>query len=196
MNNKLVNPDQLLRDPHTTNASLTEVLVQQYYPYIFRLAYSIVRDAAEAEDVAQDTFVVALVRIDDCEPDTNFKAWLSTIAVNKCRDILRKRKTRFAFANAWKTVRSITGYQPTPEESAVRNETDERLWAAVDRLREKHRLPIVMRYLHNLSIREIAAILETKEGTIHSRLHYACKQLAVQLELGDDISILLKGEQP
>ncbi len=56
--------------------SLTENLVAQYYPYIVRLAQSILHDPAEAEDVAQDTFITALVRIEECDSDAKFKAWL------------------------------------------------------------------------------------------------------------------------
>lgn len=169
-------------DPGDT--TLTETLVTQYYPYIVRLAASILQDTAEAEDIAQETFIVALTRIDTCDPDSNLKAWLSTIAVNKCRDVLRKRKTKQAFQGMWQSLRLWAESPATPEETTVRHEAETRLWTAVNQLREKHRIPVLLRYVHNLSIREIAEILETKEGTIHSRLHYACKALGQQLEHG------------
>lgn len=171
--------------------SLTENLVAQYYPYIVRLAHSVLQDAAEAEDVAQETFVTALVRIEDCDPDANFKAWLSTIAVNKCRDLLRKRKTRQKFANAWQTVRML-GQSPTPEDIAEQSDTQSELWTAVNSLNDKHRLPILLRYVHNLSIREIAQVLDVKEGTIHSRLHHACKKLAGKIDFHLDAVSVVK----
>lgn len=171
--------------------SLTENLVAQYYPYIVRLALSILQDAAEAEDVAQETFITALVHIETCDPDTNFKAWLSTIAVNKCRDLLRKQKTRQKFANAWQTVRML-GQSPTPEDIAEQSDAQTELWQAVNKLNDKHRLPILLRYVHNLSIREIAQVLEVKEGTIHSRLHNACQKLAKQIEFNLDAMSMAK----
>lgn len=172
---------KILLDPTISSASLTEILVERYYAYIVRLAVSIVRSTAEAEDVAQDTFISALTRIDQLNPESNVRAWLSTIAVNKCRDLLRKRRRRQLFQSGIQMVHIER--QPAPEEAVVQQETAVRLWAAVDQLKEKHRLPIILRYVHNLSIPEIAEILETKEGTIYSRLHYACRQLGHQLEL-------------
>ncbi len=173
--------------------SLTELLVEQYYNYIVRLSASILHDLAEAEDVAQETFVVALTRIETIDPQINIKAWLSTIAVNKCRDILRKRKVRLKFQNVLEAVWIRSQPENLPESHAVRQETASHLWTAVDQLKEKHRLPILLRYMHNLSIREIAEILETKEGTIHSRLHYACQKLQIQLDFRDAPSKLVEG---
>jgi RNA polymerase sigma-70 factor (ECF subfamily) len=121
------------------------------------------------------------------------KAWLSTIAVNKCRDLLRKRQVKQKF----QTVLEMFWHRPDvtsqPEYMAVQGETAVCLWTAVDQLKEKHRLPILLRYMYNLSIREIADILHTREGTIHSRLHYACKQLQHQLELNDLPARLMEG---
>lgn len=56
------------------------------------------------------------------------------------------------------------------EEAALEAEKDEQLWRVVDSFGDKHRIPIIPRYVHQMSIFEIAKILEVKEGTIHSRL--------------------------
>jgi len=116
---------------------------------------------------------------------------LSTIAVNKCRDLLRKQKTRQKFASAWQTVR-LLGQSPTPEAIAEQSDTQTELWTAVNNLNDKHRFPILLRYVHNLSIREIAQVLEVKEGTIHSRLHNACKKLAEQIDFNLDTLSMVK----
>jgi len=183
----------ILADPSIPEESLTKMLVDQYYTYIVRLASSILRDMAEAEDVTQETFVSALLHINTVDPNTNLKAWLSTIAVNKCRDLLRKRKVRHKF----QTILEIFWDRPDPatlpERMAMHDEATSRLWTAVDQLKDKHRLPILLRYGHNLSIREIAEVLETKEGTIHSRLHYACKKLQHQLDVNESPVLLVEG---
>lgn len=180
-------------EPTISEATLTELLVEQYYAYIVRLSASILRDSAEAEDVAQETFVTALVKIETVDPQTNMKAWLSTIAVNKCRDILRKRKTRQKFQTVLESLYGNQSASNSPEATAVHQEMAVNLWTAVDRLKEKHRLPILLRYVHNLSIREIAEILGAKEGTIHSRLFYACQKLAAGLEVEEGQAKLLEG---
>lgn len=160
-----------------------EALVRQYYPYLYRLVYSIVGDRAEADDVTQESFVTAFKKVGQFEPGTNFRAWLSTIAVNKSRDRLRRRRSRQRLRQTLQAIASLVRSAPSPEEELVRKERDTELWAAVEALGERHRLPIILRYVHNLPIGEIADILQVKEGTIHSRLHYANEKLARQIKL-------------
>ncbi len=59
------------------------------------------------------------------------------------------------------------------------------LWQAVDSLGEKHRLPIILFYVHGLTAPEIAKVLEIREGTVYSWLHYACRKLAGQFANSD-----------
>ena len=70
---------------------------------------------------------------------------------------------------------------PTPEDALVWNERQRSLKQAVDSLDERHRLPVLLRYVHGLSVPEIAQALDEKEGTIYSRLHYANRKLRDQL---------------
>lgn len=170
----------------------TEQLVREYYPYIARLVQSIVHDAIEAEDIAQETFLTALLQIENNANIRNHKAWLSKIAVNKARDLLRRRAVRDRWQQLW---RGKTDKQQgrLPEDIAAQNETVQQLWLAVESLNEKHRLPIILRYGHNLPIREIADMLGVKEGTVHSRLHNGQKQLARLLDLEIESILLLQG---
>lgn len=165
------------------NTVRTEDLVRLYYAYLLRLVQSIVHDAQEAEDLVQETFISAMLTINKEAKSINYKAWLSKIAVNKARDQLRRRTVR----QKWQQVMrlNLRGEQRSqlPEEIASKNEETQALWLAVEALAEKHRVPIILRYGHGLPIREIAHLLDIKEGTVHSRLHYAQKQLAQQLKL-------------
>lgn len=167
--------------------------MQHYYPYIVRLVQSIVHDSGAAEDIAQDTFIAAMLTIDNEASNINYKGWLSKIAVNKARDLIRRRQVR----NRWQ---QLFGWRQTgqtadrmPEDIASSHEVAQQLWLAVESLTEKHRLPIVLRYGHNLSIKEIAQLLDIKEGTVHSRLHNGQKQLARMLELDAETILLLQG---
>jgi RNA polymerase sigma-70 factor (ECF subfamily) len=69
----------------------------------------------------------------------------------------------------------------SPEQTTIQNETDQAIWKAVSGLDEKHRLPVVLHYVHELNVPEIAKILHLSQGTVTSRLHYARKQLHAQL---------------
>lgn len=183
---------QVRGNPETIDAR-TEQLVRLYYPYIVRLVQSIVHNQAEAEDIAQETFIAAMLTIDNEVANINYKGWLSKIAVNKARDLLRRRQVRGRWQKVWqKAFRRQTNGR-LPEDIASQKETVQQLWLAVESLNEKHRLPIILRYGQNLSIREIATILEIKEGTVHSRLHNAQKQLAQRLGLEVESILLLQG---
>lgn len=168
-------------------------MVQLYYPYLVRLVQSIVHDLAEAEDIVQETFIAALLTIDNETDSINYKSWLSKIAVNKARDLLRRRNVRDRWQMLWRGRAHSQGH--LPEDIAAHNETVQKLWLAVASLNEKHRLPIILRYGHNLAIKEIAVLLELEEGTVHSRLHNAQKQLARMLDLDVENVLLLQGGQ-
>jgi RNA polymerase sigma-70 factor (ECF subfamily) len=188
-----LNPEQLLQRSHVRDPLITEALVQQYYAYVYRLALSILNDPDEAEDAAQETFIAAALNLDRYRGESSLKTWLYSIALNTCRGHLRKRKARNTMRKTWQAIYSLMSRPPTPEESALRAEADVQLWAAVDDLTEKHRVPIILRYAHNLTVPEIAQILEISEGTVHSRLHYARRKLQGVLSYSD---ILKKRGRP
>lgn len=176
-----LNVEQLLQRSQSDDPHVIEALVQQYHPFIYRLALSILDDPDEAEDATQEAFIAATMNLDRYRGESSLKTWLYAIALNTCRGHLRKRKARQTMRKTWRAVQSLVSRPPTPEESALQSEADTRLWAAVDNLGEKHRLPIVLRYVHSLSVPEIAQIMGLNEGTVHSRLHYARRKLQGQL---------------
>ncbi len=177
-----LNLEQLLQRSQTNDPVVIEALVSQYHPYIYRLALSILDDPDEAQDAVQDAFISATMNLDRYRGESSLKTWLYAIALNTCRGHLRKRRARQSMRKTWNAVQSLVSRPPTPEESALRSESDTRLWDAVDDLGEKHRLPVILRYVHSLSVPEIAQIMDINEGTIHSRLHYARRKLQGRLK--------------
>ena len=157
-------------------------LLREFYPYIHRLALSILNDVHEADDVAQETFILAHHALAGFRNESNPKTWLSAIAINASRGRLRKHKIRQVLANTIHSLHLLKNPPTSPEQAAIQNETDQCIWKTVDGLDEKHRLPVILRYVHELTVPEIAYILHLSQGTVHSRLHYARKQLHVQLE--------------
>ncbi|HUF40153.1 MAG TPA: RNA polymerase sigma factor [Anaerolineales bacterium] len=154
-----------------------ETLVRAYYPDVLRLAMSLLDDASDAEDAAQETFIAAAAGLDGFRGDSKIKTWLFGIAINVCRAQRRKLARRNRLQGALQVIARLASRSQSPEQAAVRNETGERLRAAVAALDEKHRVPIVLFYLHDLPVPEIARILGTRTGTVYSRLHYARKHL-------------------
>ena len=154
-----------------------ESLVAAYHPYIRRLAASILDDAAEADDAAQETFLAACRAGAGFRGQAEAKTWLTAIAVNLCRGMLRKRRMRERLQSALQALHLSRGNDPTPEKATLQHEAHRRIWKAVGALDEKHRLVVILRYVNELSAGEIAQALGASEGTVYSRLHYARQML-------------------
>ena len=160
-----------------------ETLVRQFETGVFRFALSVVDDPMEAAEIAQETFIAALRSLPSYQEKSSFKAWLFTIALNISRSRLRKRKMMERLRAALGGALLLESRKAkSPEEAVVQGERDAAVWRALSRLDEKHRLPVVLRYFQELSIAEIAQILNVNEGTIHSRLHHARERLQVELK--------------
>jgi RNA polymerase sigma-70 factor (ECF subfamily) len=181
--------DALLQQDEKDGQRLAQLLVDHYYPYLHRLAFSFLGDAAEADDAVQDGLLRALDRLDAYEPGTNLRGWLATIVVNRSRDMLRRRKVRLQ----WRRLTQRLGGAGRPaEDRALHGEARSALWEAVDQLDEKHRLPILLYYANGFSVSDIASMLDVREGTIHSRLHNARNRLANILAMTDNQDLVLE----
>ena len=182
MNHHSRDINRLLRCHHTNDPAIIKEMIQQYYAAIYRLAGSILYDSDEAKDATQDTFITAMTKLDQYQVGTNFKAWLYAIAVNTCRGYMRKRKRRESLNKVLTTVQALAAHPPSPERSVLQGEMRSQLWDAVDQLSDKHRITVVLRMVHGLTIQEIAQVLETKEKTVYSRLYSAFHKLRQQLD--------------
>ena len=160
-----------------------ERLIQTYQAGVFRLALSVLDDPLEANEAAQDTFIAALGALGHYQDKSTFKAWLYTIALNVSRSRLRKRKTAERLKNTLQALFKVQAQKtPTAEDAVIQNEKEAAVWQALETLGEKHRLPVVLRYFHDLSTAEIAEIMQISEGTVFSRLHTARERLRVEIK--------------
>ena len=175
---------RLIEQCRVGDSSAIESFVETYQQDVYRLALSILDDPHEADDATQESLLAALRALDSFHGASSLKTWLFSITVNICRTRLQKQKRR-------KRLRQILGgilqtaRTPSVEESTIETESDEALWHAIHQMDEKHRIPIVLRYYHDLSIAEIATILQIPEGTIHSRLNTARRLLHSALKEGN-----------
>ncbi len=179
--------EQLLESHPPDDPKIIEAAVKHYYPEVYRLSISILKDRDAAEDVTQDTFITAALKLDQFQGRAQFKTWLFTIAVNACRDHLRRKKTRQKFYNTLRAIQFLVPRPLLPEESALQNETQAQLWAAVDELGERQRVPIILHIAHDLSVHEISQILNVKEKTIYSRLYAGFRKLRQSLDGSVDL---------
>lgn len=175
---------RLIADCLAGDEHAIELLVRQYEADVFRLALSIVGDTAEAHEITQETFIAMLRSLSSYEERKSFKAWLYTIALNHSRSHLRKRKTLEKLRHTLTAIFRIeTQKLVSPEESVILSEQEKVLWDHLNRMDERFRTVVVLRYFHELSVPEISEILSVNEGTIHSRLHTARERLRQALEI-------------
>jgi RNA polymerase sigma-70 factor, ECF subfamily len=165
------------------DSSAIENFVQTYQQDIYRLALSILDDSNEAEDATQEALLTALRALDSFRGASSLKTWLYSITVNACRNRLQRHRRHERLTNILGEILQIRS-TPSVEESAMENESDQALWRAIHNMDPKHRIPIVLRYYHDLSVAEIADILQIPEGTVHSRLNTGRKQLHDVLKEG------------
>ena len=148
-------------------------LFERFQDRLYDLTCAILRDDAEAEDAVQDTFLRVFERIDRYQGASSFETWLVAVAINVCRDRLRRRKVRRALSLEWLApgwFARILGRGEDPAEAVLQREERRSLWDAVDRLDQRHRLPLILRYHYGLSCGEVAEVLGWTTGTVYVRL--------------------------
>ena len=184
-----MNLDHLLAVGQATDEQIVEYMVQTYYTMLYRLGLHMLRDHDDAEDAAQETIVTASQKIGQYRVGTEMRAWVYAIGVNTCRAMWRKRQwqNRLHEVLVW-LGQDRSDAAASPEHHTLRSERDAHLWQAINKLSEKHRLPLILRYAHELSTAEIADVLGINEGTVRSRLHYAHRQLEARLVLIEEVN--------
>ena len=175
---------RLIEQCRVGDLSAIESFVETYQQDIYRLALSILDDPTEADDATQEALLAALRALDSFHGTSSLKTWLFSITVNICRTRLQKQKRRERLRQILSGILQVTR-SPSVEESTIENESDEALWRLIHHMDEKHRIPVVLRYYHDLSIAEIAMILQIPEGTVHSRLNTARRLLHSALKEGN-----------
>jgi RNA polymerase sigma-70 factor (ECF subfamily) len=143
----------------------------------FRVAYGVLRNRQDAEDVAQDAFVRAHRSIHQLRDREKFRAWLVRMTWRLAIDRWR--------ANRRRTTREEAVDAPSPataEQQALARDRAAQLWKAIDALPGKLRIAIVLAAIEEHDIREVARLLDLPEGTVKSRLFLARKALAEKLQ--------------
>ncbi len=157
-------------------------LVTKYQNRLFNSMVHFLRDETEAEDVVQESFVLAFTRLHKFRGNSSFYTWLYRIAVNTAISRRRKKRPRVSVdRDLGDGGKGIGGAGPQPGDRLQESERAEQLHAALNRLGDEHRLILVLREMDGLSYEEISEILDAPVGTVRSRLHRARSQLKEEL---------------
>ena len=150
-------------------------------PLAYRVARGVLRNTADAEDVAQEALLRAYSKFDRLRDRNRFRAWLVRIVFRLALDRLRSGKRRELRDTLW----SQPERQPpgaTAEDLAVSNEFQAHVESALAELPEKLRLVLLLAAMEGHTIDEIASMLGISTGTVKSRIFYARRQLAEKLQ--------------
>ena len=180
----------LIRRAANGDAAAWEPLVQAHQQAVFRLAYLLLGDADDAEDIAQETFLrawKALKRFDATRP---LRPWLLSIASNLSRN--RRRSAGRYLAALTRAFREQPKETPLDEASAQNTEANE-LWRAVQQLDLPDQQIIYLRYFLDLPVSETAEALQVAEGTVKSRLSRALEKLRTVIH--HDFPVLFEGRE-
>jgi RNA polymerase sigma-70 factor, ECF subfamily len=148
-------------------------LVRRYQRAAYLVALGVTRRHADAEDVAQEAFLVALERIDECREPERFAGWFTMIVKNRARNLLRREQLREGEPIPFQAPSS----GPLPDREAERAELRGSLAEAVGQLSPLQREVVLLHDLEGWKHREIAERLEMPSGTVRSHLHFARKRL-------------------
>ena len=169
-------------------ADSIEKYITEYGRDIYSFCMYTTRNKDDADDLYQQTFLVAYEK-DDIDETRNPKAYLITIAANIWNNHIRKKLWRKRSADVIyledDDLMQLRDSSRSVEEEAIYSEEERIVRNAVRTLPEKHRIVILMYYMEEIPIRDIAAALGIPEGTVKSRLNKAKELLKGRLNYGE-----------
>lgn len=162
-----------------------EVLVERYKQKAYRIAFDFTRDREEAKDLSQEAFLRAFTHLKSFDQRASFYTWFYRIVVNLCLDHQRRRRriSWEPFDEKTEAVErsELAEASSSPDREAMAREISRRVGIAVESLPPKQRTVFLLKNHQGLSIREIAKVMRTAEGTIKVHLHRAVVALRQSL---------------
>ncbi|MFJ7995168.1 RNA polymerase sigma factor SigW [Peribacillus frigoritolerans] len=175
--------NQVLKGDHNAFGEIVEI----YKDKVFQICFRMLGNRQEAEDLAQEAFVRAYVNIRSFNITMKFSTWLYRIATNLCIDRLRKKKPDYyldaevAGTEGLNMYSQIASDMAKPEEEVESLELQETIQVEIMKLPEKYRSVIVLKYIEELSLKEISEVLDLPVGTVKTRIHRGREALRKQL---------------
>lgn len=151
-------------------------LMQRYKDSIYFMVLKMVNNKDDAMDITVTTFSKAFENLDKYRPDFAFSTWLFRIATNGSIDFIRKKKIQTTSLDSFKDsdgedkIYEIKSDVLNPEESSIKKQQTEQLKEIIDRLPNRYKTLIILRYFDELSYEEIAQQLDLPLGTVKAQL--------------------------
>lgn len=183
-----VSDEQLVNEFKEGNHAVFEELVNRHHSNIYRLVFSYLKNAHDAEEITQDTFVKAFQHLDTFRSEARFSTWLYRIAVNLSKNKLSWRKSRREQMkmsineedeeSGLPKVRNLQASHLTmPDHQLSTKEYHRMVMDEIEKLPENFREILKLLHVNELSYEEISEVLDCKMGTVKSRIARAREEL-------------------
>ncbi len=184
-----LNDDELVQRARVRDEAAIRSITQRYNRRLFRVARSILRDDAEAEDVVQETYVSAFTGLEHFRGDASFGTWITRIAMNEALGRLRRRRPTVAWESYVdnRTQAEIIDFPVSaassdPERTMAQSEIRAVLERAIDDLPDAFRAVFVARIVEGMSVEETADLFGLQAETVKTRLYRARNLLREALD--------------
>jgi len=162
------------------------IIMRKYKSPLYRFAYRHMGDVDDAEDIVQDTFIAVHRNLSRFNPNYKFSTWTFQIAMNKCRDLGRKRKTRSFMQRISPAMETKITQIQTDED--IENVIDDKrklkaTQAAIAELPDNLRVPLILCTLENMSQKQAAEVLKVSPKAVETRIYRARKALEKSLNI-------------
>jgi RNA polymerase sigma-70 factor, ECF subfamily len=172
-----------VREARAGEPDAWHALFKRYQLPLYVYVFELVRHEQTSLDIVQETFIGAARNIGGLREDRKFGSWLFSIAHQKC--IQHWRKQRPEEKSIEDGGEDYVETDAGPEELLIRKEQEEQFMKMLEQLAGPHRAVLLLHFVEEFSIEEIARITETQPGTVKSRLHYAKRALRKMVEKGN-----------
>lgn len=150
-------------------------LISNRKEILYRTAFAYVKNKEDALDILQETVYKVYVSLNKLKEPRFFNTYLTRILINCSIDYIRKNKKEIS-------VEDVQAFALTKTQESKEAVID--LYSAIDRLEEKRKSIIILKYFQGLTLNEIAEVLQYPLGTVKTKLHRALKEL--RLDLGEE----------
>lgn len=178
---------ELIYKAQQGNTQAFEKLIKQYDRRVLALAYQLVGNTQDAEDVYQEVFMKVYKNIQRFRFESDFYTWLYRIAVN-CAITYRKKRNRHIHAHIGEAGNQENGKTYTPSDSApgpekklMNHEIKQQIEMNLDRLPLMQRVVFTLRFLQDFRIKEIANIINCSEGTVKNYIFRSTQKMRKHL---------------
>jgi RNA polymerase sigma-70 factor, ECF subfamily len=161
-------------------AAAWDALFRRYQLPLYVYVFELVRDEQTSLDIVQETFINAVRHLSSLRDDAKFGGWLFGIAHQKCIQRWRKQAREEMLREEF--VGEPVQFESAPDDLLIREEQEAQFMRLLNQLPPPQRSVLLLYFIEDFSLQEIAGITSVSIGTVKSRLHYAKKSLRKLLE--------------